>query len=54
VGAEVPDGEVAISHEHSGWRWVTPEEYIARNLSPEVEAANSQFAGLVRCLRRHV
>lgn len=26
-------GEVQISHEHSGWRWFTPEEYRALHLS---------------------
>ncbi|HXK32818.1 MAG TPA: NUDIX hydrolase [Dehalococcoidia bacterium] len=35
---DCPDGEVTVSHEHSGARWMEPSEYRARYFSDEILA----------------
>jgi 8-oxo-dGTP pyrophosphatase MutT (NUDIX family) len=52
--AHAPAGEVALSHEHSDFRWMTPDEYAARNLKPEFEALYPEFATWFREVRRNV
>jgi len=53
---ECPDGDVAISDEHSGARWIDPHEYQRRYFSDDVigqiEARSAHVAQIVRAARR--
>jgi 8-oxo-dGTP pyrophosphatase MutT (NUDIX family) len=52
------EGEVVLSHEHSGARWVDPAEYRERYFNDElitrVEEANAHLAGLMRSVRENL
>ena len=48
-------GDVIISHEHSGFRWMEPEAYRERFLSDamieQIAATNEHYAALMRTVR---
>ncbi len=49
---DCPDGEVMISAEHSGYRWIDPREYRERYFNEQVlsaaEGTNPHLAALMR------
>jgi 8-oxo-dGTP pyrophosphatase MutT (NUDIX family) len=46
-------GEVALSVEHSAYRWTTPQEYAERYLSEQAEASAPQWASWFREVRKN-
>ena len=52
---ECADGEVAISHEHSGWRWMAASEFRSRYFSDEIiaaaDASEARIGAIVRGVR---
>lgn len=52
------EGDVVLSHEHSGARWVDPAEYRQRYFNDEllsrVEEADAHLAGLMRSVRENL
>lgn len=42
--AEAPAGDVTISDEHSAYRWMAPEEYVARYCGAQAEASAPQWS----------
>lgn len=55
---DCPDGDVVLSHEHDGARWIDPVEYRDRYLSGEVVArfaqANERVATMIGNIRAAV
>ncbi|MEX2236830.1 MAG: NUDIX domain-containing protein [Dehalococcoidia bacterium] len=52
---ESPEGEVMISHEHSGFRWMDPREFRERYFDEErvaaAEAADPRIGAIIRGVR---
>lgn len=46
-----PMGDVTLSPEHTAFGWTTPDEYIARWCSKELDAAVPTYAGWIRQVR---
>jgi 8-oxo-dGTP pyrophosphatase MutT (NUDIX family) len=55
---DVPEGEVVLSHEHSGFRWVDPREYRERYFGDQqmdiVGAGDPRLAAIVRGARENL
>jgi 8-oxo-dGTP diphosphatase len=55
---DCPDGDVVLSHEHDGARWIDPVDYRERYLSSEVieqfAAADPRLATMVKNIRAAV
>jgi 8-oxo-dGTP pyrophosphatase MutT (NUDIX family) len=47
------EGDVVLSHEHTGFEWTTIDAYIARWCNEELEAAVPDFAVFLRNVRRN-
>jgi len=52
---DCPEGEVVVSHEHSGFRWIDPTAYRDRYFSEEIlagaEAADPRIGAMLRNIR---